>query len=91
MKSIRTVELTYQWMIILSASYTAFNLGANELSNVIGIILYGFSLKGWLIRGLLSFGLIMGALTFSYNVIRTIGRELVSLGPLSAFSSQFGS
>ena len=91
MKSIRTVELTYQWMIILSASYTAFNLGANELSNVIGIILYGFSLKGWLIRGLLSFGLIMGALTFSYNVIRTIGRGLVSLGPLSAFSSQFGS
>lgn len=91
MKSIKTIELTYQGMIILSASYTAFNLGANELSNVIGIIAYGSSLKGWLIKGLMSFGLILGALTFSYSVIRTIGRELTSLGPLSAFSSQFGS
>ena len=35
--------------------------------------------------------LALGALTFSYAVMYTVGRKITSLGPISAFSAQFSS
>jgi PiT family inorganic phosphate transporter len=32
----------------------------------------------------------LGALTFSYEVMMTVGKDISPLGPTSAFSSQFG-
>ncbi|AIF69952.1 hypothetical protein PAP_07815 [Palaeococcus pacificus DY20341] len=90
MHSIKEIEILYIWMAFLSASYASFNLGANELSNVIGLVEYGthfgVSLKLWM-----AVSLALGALTFSYEVIMTIGKRLTVLGPMAAFSSQFGS
>ena len=88
-RSIGTLEITHQWLIFTASAYTAFNLGMNELANVIGLsIVLGY---GGYFRVVLALILALGTLTFSYNVIMTLGRDISPLGPLAAFSAQFGS
>ncbi len=89
MHEIGTIELTQKWLVFISASFAAFNLGTNELSNVIGLSqALGF---GGYFRVILALSLALGALSFSYEVIMTVGRNISPLGPTSAFSSQFAS
>ena len=91
MKSIRNIELLYKWLAVMGGSYMAFNFGANEVANATGpIVGAGFiepKMAG--IFGALS--LALGALTFSYAVMHTVGKKITSLGPISAFAAQFGS
>ncbi|NJE07801.1 inorganic phosphate transporter [Thermococcus sp. M39] len=85
------IEVLYRWMIILSSAYASFNLGANELSNVIGLLTYSTNIEGNTLKLILALALFFGALTFSYEVLMTIGKNLTQLGPLAGFSAQFGS
>ncbi|NJE46600.1 inorganic phosphate transporter [Thermococcus sp. GR7] len=87
-KCLKNLELTQRWLIFTAASFSAFNLGANELSNVAGILeSLGFDGPFKVVLALM---LAIGALTFSYEVMMTVGRDLSPLGPTSAFSSQLG-
>ncbi|ANF23313.1 inorganic phosphate transporter [Thermococcus piezophilus] len=87
-KCLRNLELSQRWLIFTAASFSAFNLGANELSNVAGILeSLGFDGPFKVVLALM---LAIGALTFSYEVMMTVGRNLSPLGPTSAFSSQLG-
>ncbi|ASJ09133.1 sodium:phosphate symporter [Thermococcus siculi] len=85
---LRNLELTQKWLVFTAAAYSSFNLGANELSNVAGL-LQSLGIDGPF-RLVLALTLALGALTFSYNVMITVGRDISPLGPTSAFSSQFG-
>ncbi|ASA77435.1 inorganic phosphate transporter [Thermococcus sp. 5-4] len=87
-KCLRNLELTQKWLVFTAAAFSAFNLGANELSNVAGLM-EGLGIDGPF-KLLLALTLTMGALTFSYDVMMTVGRDISPLGPTSAFSSQFG-
>ncbi|NPA47794.1 MAG: inorganic phosphate transporter [Thermococci archaeon] len=88
-KSMERLEVTHKWLIFTASTYTAFNLGMNELANVIGLsAALGY---GGYFRVVLALILALGTLTFSYNVIMTLGRDISPLGPLPAFSAQFGS
>ncbi|ASJ07093.1 inorganic phosphate transporter [Thermococcus pacificus] len=87
-KGLRNLELAQKWLVFTAAAYSSFNLGANELSNVAGL-LQSLGVDGPF-KLVLALTLALGALTFSYNVMMTVGRELAPLGPTSAFSSQFG-
>ena len=84
-KCLKNLELTQKWLVFLASAYSAFNLGTNELANVMG-------LSGGLpfANLFLSTALTIGALTFSYEVMMTVGRDISPLGPTSAFASQFG-
>jgi PiT family inorganic phosphate transporter len=84
-KHIETLELTQKWLAFIAAAYASFNLGTNELANVIGLADGGFSA-----RVFLALALGLGALTFSYEVMMTIGKDLAPLGPTSGFSAQMG-
>ncbi|WP_010477902.1 inorganic phosphate transporter [Thermococcus zilligii] len=84
-KHLGLLELTQRWMVFIAAAYASFNLGTNELANVVGLANGGFFSRVFLA---LSLGL--GALTFSYGVIKTVGRDLAPLGPTSGFSAQMG-
>ncbi|WP_258084915.1 inorganic phosphate transporter [Thermococcus thermotolerans] len=87
-KCLRNLELTQKWLVFTAAAFSAFNLGANELSNVAGLM-EGLGINGPF-KLLLALTLTLGALTFSYDVMMTVGRDISPLGPTSAFSSQFG-
>lgn len=86
-KCLKNLELTQKWLVFLASAYSAFNLGTNEVSNVIGLAKSGgISNPNALLAAVMAFG----TLTFSYEVMMTIGRDISPLGPTSAFSSQFG-
>ncbi len=87
-KGLRNLELAQKWLVFTASAYSSFNLGANELSNVAGL-LQSLGMNGPF-KFALALTLTLGALTFSYNVMMTVGRDLAPLGPTSAFSSQFG-
>ncbi|NJE03091.1 inorganic phosphate transporter [Thermococcus sp. MV11] len=87
-KCLRNLELTQKWLVFTAAAFSAFNLGANELSNVAGLM-EGLGINGPF-KLVLAITLALGALTFSYEVMMTVGRDISPLGPTSAFSSQFG-
>ncbi|WP_048148092.1 inorganic phosphate transporter [Palaeococcus ferrophilus] len=86
-KSLATIEVVQKWLVFLAAAYSSFNLGTNELANVIG-------LSGRIGMGspgpILALALTLGALTFSRGVMMTVGKHISVLSPTSAFASQFG-
>lgn len=86
-KCLRNLELTQKWLVFLASTYSAFNLGTNEVSNVIGLAKAGRMSNP---NTYLALVMALGTLTFSYEVMITIGRDIAPLGPTSAFSSQFG-
>jgi PiT family inorganic phosphate transporter len=84
-KHLKILELTQKWLAFTASAYASFNLGTNELANVVGL-----ADGSWLTRGALALALGLGALTFSYEVMKTVGRDLAPLGPSSGFSAQMG-
>ena len=86
-KSLRNLELTQKWLVFLAAAYSSFNLGTNELANVIGLSQRAAPAGFKLVLPLI---LTFGTLTFSREVMMTVGRHISPLGPTSAFASQFG-
>ena len=86
-KGLKNLELTQKWLVFLASAYSAFNLGTNELGNVIGLS-QSASLSSPNV--FIALTMAFGTLTFSREVMMTIGKDISPLGPTSAFSSQFG-
>jgi len=77
-------------LILISAAYSAYTLGANDVGTSTGVI---YAKMGWSTRLTAVFGalaLIVGAITFSSRVIGTVGKGIVPLDAISAFAAQFG-
>jgi len=74
-------------LLILSACYVAFSLGANDVGNAMGPIANLGIQPGWL--GLLGgVALAVGALMFGHRVTETVGSGITRLDTVSAFSAQ---
>ena len=76
-------------LLVISAAYVAFALGANDVGNAMGPIanLPDAIHPGWL--GLLGgVALAIGALTFGKRVVETVGSGITPLDTVSAFSAQ---
>lgn len=71
--------------LILSGSYGAYALGANNVASVTGVFanIVNFSPRTLALIGAVSISL--GVMTYSKNVMYTIGKKLVPLGAFSAF------
>ena len=76
-----------QVMLLVSAAYISYSLGANHVGTAMGPIAnLGYS-TGWL--GLLGgVSLAVGAITFGRRVTETVGRGITQLDVVSAFSAQ---
>jgi PiT family inorganic phosphate transporter len=74
-------------LLVGSAAYVAFSLGANDVGNSVGPLAnLGFPAR-WL--ALLGGGaLAVGALTFGHRVTETVGSGITALDPLSASAAQ---
>lgn len=70
--------------LILVTCYGAYSLGANNVANVTGVYVNAglLSVRSAALIG--SGAIAVGILTFSRNVIRTVGGRLVQLDPLAA-------
>ena len=83
--------------LIIAGAFGAYSLGANNISNVMGVFLYvapfpeiqfdsGFSISSaqqlFLVGGL---AIAIGVFTYSKRVMLTVGSELMALTPLAAW------
>ncbi|MBE0634526.1 anion permease [Candidatus Bipolaricaulota bacterium] len=76
-------------LLILSACYLAFSLGANHVGTAMGPITnLGLNISTLWISVLGGFAMASGTLTFGHRVTQTVGGGIAPLDPVSAFSAQ---
>jgi inorganic phosphate transporter, PiT family len=76
-------------LLILSACYLAFSLGANHVGTAMGPITnLGLSISTLWISVLGGFAMATGTLTFGHRVTQTVGGGITPLDPVSAYSAQ---
>ncbi|MBE0634488.1 anion permease [Candidatus Bipolaricaulota bacterium] len=76
-----------QVLLLVSAAYISYSLGANHVGTAMGPIANLGYTTGWL--GLLGgVSLAVGAITFGRRVTETVGRGITQLDTVSAFSAQ---
>jgi len=78
-----------QVLLILSACYLAFSLGANHVGTAMGPITnLGLGISTLWISVLGGFAMATGTLTFGHRVTQTVGGGITPLDPVSAYSAQ---
>lgn len=76
-------------LLILSACYLSFSLGANHVGTAMGPITnLGLSISTLWISVLGGFAMATGTLTFGHRVTQTVGGGIAPLDPVSAYSAQ---
>jgi PiT family inorganic phosphate transporter len=74
-----------RWLLIISGSYGAYALGANNVANVTGPFVGPGMLSPTMGCLIGSLAIALGVLTFSKNVMMTVGKGLVRLDAFTAF------
>ena len=81
-----TQERVIRWGLVLATCYSAYSLGANNVANVTGVYVSAGLLANAPAALIGSAAIALGILTFSKNVIRTVGSRLVPLEPFAALA-----
>jgi inorganic phosphate transporter, PiT family len=87
------VRKVLRWMVLGSAAYSAYSLGANNLGNAIGPItaMEVEIIDRTLLAVLGALSIAAGALLFGKGVAMTVGRSIIKLDLLGAFAVQMSS
>lgn len=83
--NILTRDEVLKWGLIAAGCYGAYALGANNVANVTGIYVETGQLTELQAALLGGASIALGALSYSKNVMITVGKKLVKLDPFSAF------
>ncbi len=71
--------------LVVAGSYGAYALGANNVANVTGVYIETGQLTVFQAALLGGASIALGVVTYSRNVMMTVGKKLVKLDPFSAF------
>lgn len=74
-----------RWLLVLSGSYGAYALGANNVANVTGPFVGPGMFSPFMACLVGSLAIALGVLTYSKNVMLTVGKNLVRLDAFTAF------
>ncbi|MBA7690915.1 Sulfate permease CysP [subsurface metagenome] len=77
--------------LLTAGSYGAYALGANNVANVTGVYIETGQLSVFMAALIGGMSIALGAVTYSKNVMLTVGKKLVKLDPYSAFITVFTS
>ncbi len=75
-------------LVVVSAAYVSFSLGANDVGNAIGPLLNRFPDKGFELALLGGGAMAVGALTFGERVTQTVGKSITPLNYSGALAAQ---
>jgi PiT family inorganic phosphate transporter len=87
--NIFTRDLILKWGLVIAGCYGAYALGANNVANVTGVYTQTGQLTVFQAALLGGGSIALGALTYSRNVMVTVGKKLVRLDPFGAFIAVF--
>jgi PiT family inorganic phosphate transporter len=83
-RSLTTLNWTIKIFSIIIGCYGAYSLGANNLANVVGSYVGGGILKPFYAQIIGGLAIAVGVMTYSKNVMATVGRGITALDPFSA-------
>jgi len=78
-----------RWALLFAGCYGAYSLGANNVANVTGVYVGSGLLTPFQAALVGSLSIASGVLTYSRNVMNTVGKKIVELDGFSAFVSTF--
>ncbi|MEE9594288.1 MAG: inorganic phosphate transporter [Candidatus Hydrothermarchaeales archaeon] len=92
--NVERVEKVFGYLQVSTAMYVGFAFGSNDVANAVGPIFMMLSRKGYdvnfnLLLGLGAFGIVLGAMTWGYKVIETIGKRVTEITPTRGFVAEF--
>ncbi len=93
--ALKGTKATYAWnrvlaiLVVATACYVAYSLGANDVGNAIGPLLNKYPDKGLYLALLGGVAMGVGALTYGRRVTNTVGKNITPLDLPAAFSAQF--
>ncbi|MFQ5892404.1 MAG: inorganic phosphate transporter, partial [Candidatus Methanofastidiosia archaeon] len=76
------------YLVVGSGCYVAYSLGANNVSNAVGVLVGIDILKPKMAALLGGVGIGLGALLYGRKVMFTVGKSIALLDPLTAFIAQ---
>jgi PiT family inorganic phosphate transporter len=76
-------------LVVASAAYVSFSLGANDVGNAIGPLLSKYPDKGLWLALLGGVAMTVGAITFGSRVTDTVGKSITPLNYTGALAAQF--
>jgi PiT family inorganic phosphate transporter len=76
-------------LVVVSAAYVSFSLGANDVGNAIGPLLSKYPDKGLWLALMGGLAMAVGAWTFGSRVTDTVGKSITALDYGGALSAQF--
>jgi PiT family inorganic phosphate transporter len=76
-------------LVVASAAYVSFSLGANDVGNAIGPLLSKYPDKGIWLALLGGVAMAVGAITFGARVTDTVGKSITPLDYTGALAAQF--
>lgn len=89
-------DLFTRWGLILVGAFGAYSLGANNIANVVGVFVPVTPFRDFNVGGLFvldgvrqlyiigAFSIVVGIYTYSHKVMRTVGKDLFRLSPVTA-------
>ena len=80
---------TLGMLVVASAAYVSFSLGANDVGNAIGPLLSKYPDKGLWLAVLGGVAMAVGAITFGERVTDTVGKNITPLNYTGALAAQF--
>ncbi len=83
-KNLITFNTTVKWLSIIIGCYAAYSLGANNLANVTGTMVGAGLMSAFVGTILGGVSIASGVLTYSRNVMYTVGSKIAPLEPFSA-------
>jgi len=83
--SLTSRNTLYRAGILLAGCYGAYTLGANNVANVTGVYVGAALLSAEVASLVGGLSIAAGVLTYSRNVMVTVGKGIAPLGPFSAF------
>ncbi len=93
-KDVTTLNRVFGLLVIVAGAFTAYTLGTNDVGASTGV-LYAVSGGGtmWSVQTIALLGgvaLAVGALTYSWRVMRTVGSGITQLDAVTACAAQLG-
>jgi len=85
------IERRIYILVILSAAFLAYSLGANNIGNAMGLIVGNDLMRPALAGFTGGIALAFGASTIGIKVMKTVGTRITALDATMAFSAQFSS
>lgn len=93
--NLRKMERVFGYLQVFSAMYVAFAFGSNDVANAVGPIYMLLSVKAngepdlLLLLAVGAGGIVLGAATWGYKVIDTVGKRVTEITPTRGFTAEF--